>query len=117
LYSIQSFHVDLFSNRELRKFRRKKKSEKISKQAKQPRTYIKKYNISVWVSIMTINPIESLRKLYIANFFSNLRVHHETHGFSKCLAIVDVVITINIQNIRCVWDDCRRPYLQILMFN
>jgi len=33
-------------------------------------SYIKKDNIPVGVSIMTINPIEPLRKLHIANFLS-----------------------------------------------
>jgi len=59
-------------------------------------TYIEEYNITIRVSVTFINPIESLRELNITNFLSRLRIHHETHCFSKSFAIIDVVITIDI---------------------
>lgn len=78
---------------------------------KEEYTYIKEYDVSVRVSIMTINAIESLRKLHIANFLPRCRIHHETHSFSECLAVVDVVIAVDIQQVRGIGDDGRDPNL------
>ena len=65
-------------------------------------TYIEEDNIAIRVSIVPINPIESLRELNVTDFLSGLRIHHETHCFSKSFAIVDVVITVDVQKIRSV---------------
>lgn len=63
------------------------------------KSYIKKDDIPVGISIMTINPIKSLRELHIANFLSYQRVHHKTHCFLYSLAVINVVITIQVQQI------------------
>lgn len=60
-------------------------------------SYIKKDNIPVSVSIVTINTIKPLRELHIANFLPHQRIHHEAHSFFYGLAIVYVVITIQVQ--------------------
>lgn len=74
-------------------------------------TYIKEYNIAIWVSIMTINAIESLRKLHITDLLSWSGIHHKAHGFTKSLTVVYIVITINIQYVWSIWDDCWYPDL------
>lgn len=62
-------------------------------------TYIKEDNIAVSISIMQVNAIETLWELYIAGLLSKSRVHHETHGFFKSLAVIEVVITVDVQKI------------------
>ena len=42
-------------------------------------TYIKKHNIVVWISIVLINAIKSLRKLNVTNLLSQYWVHQKTH--------------------------------------
>lgn len=54
-------------------------------------TYVKKHSVSIGII-----SIKHLRKLHIADFFTS---HHETHCFSKSLAVVYVVIAIQIQDI------------------
>lgn len=63
-------------------------------------TYIEEHDISIRIPIVTIDPIESLRELHVADFLPRCGVHHETHGFTDCFAVVDVMITINIEKIR-----------------
>jgi hypothetical protein len=63
------------------------------------KSYIEKDDIPVSISVMTINPIKSLRELHIANFLSKQRIHHKTHSFLYGLAVVDVVVTVQIQQI------------------
>ena len=63
---------------------RKKKQIKTKEEC----TYIKEYNIPTLISIVAINAVASLRKLYIANFLPCNWVHYETHGFFKCLAVI-----------------------------
>jgi hypothetical protein len=63
------------------------------------KSYIEKDNIPISISIMTIDPIESLRKLHIANLLPNQRIHHKTHCLLYSLAVVDIVITIQVQQI------------------
>lgn len=74
-------------------------------------TYIKEDNVAIGISIMAINAIESLRKLDIAEFLSKLGVHQKTHGFPYGFAIVDVVVTIQIQHKRCIGKHCRNSNL------
>jgi len=60
-------------------------------------SYIKKDDVPVSVSIMTVNTIKPLRELDIAHFLPHQRIHHETHSLFYGLAIVDVVITVQVQ--------------------
>jgi len=60
-------------------------------------SYIKKDDVPVSVSIMTVNSIKPLRELDIAHFLPHQRIHHETHSLFYGLAIVDVVITVQVQ--------------------
>jgi hypothetical protein len=62
-------------------------------------TYIKENNIAIGISIVQVNAIKTLWELYIACLLSIGRVHHETHGFFKSFAVIEVVITIDIQKI------------------
>jgi hypothetical protein len=63
------------------------------------KSYIEEDHVPVGVSIMTINPIKPLRELHITNLLSNQRVHHKTHCFLYSLAIVDVMITIQVEHV------------------
>ena len=63
------------------------------------KSYIKEDDILVSISIMTINGVESLWELHVANFLSYQRIHHKTHCFLDCLAVVHIVITIQVQHI------------------
>lgn len=69
-------------------------------------TYIKEHNISISISIMTINTIKSLRKLDIAELLPELGIHQKAHGFPYSLAVVDVMITIQVQHKRGIGEDC-----------
>jgi hypothetical protein len=60
-------------------------------------SYIKKDDVPVSVSIMTVNTVKPLRELDIAHFLPHQRIHHETHSLFYGLAIVDVVITVQVQ--------------------
>lgn len=68
-------------------------------------TYIKEDNIAISISIVQVNAIKPLRKLYIAGFPSKSRIHHKTHGFFKSFAVVEVVITIDVQEICSIGQD------------
>lgn len=59
-------------------------------------TYIKEDCVSVGVSIICINAVESLRELDIADLLPSLGVHQETHGLSRSFAVVDIVITVQV---------------------
>jgi len=83
----------------------------IPKMVEQGITYIKEDNITVRISVMPVNTIESLRELHIAYFLSWNGVHHEAHGFSESLTSVDIVITVHIQQEWCIWQDCWNSYL------
>jgi len=65
-------------------------------------TYIKKHNIAISISVVKINTIEPLWELYIAELLSKLGIHQKAHGFSHSLAVVDVVITIQVQHEGCI---------------
>lgn len=67
----------------------------------------------VGISIVTINAIESLGKLDITNFGPDSGVHHEAHRFTDSLAVVDVVITIQVEHVRCVREDSRDTDLKV----
>lgn len=60
-------------------------------------TYVKKHGVSVGITIVLVNSIESLRELYVADGPSKIWVHEEAHGLPQGLAIVNVVITVEIQ--------------------
>ena len=76
-------------------------------------TYIEKDNVSVSISIVTVNTVKSLRELHITHFLPYQRIHHETHCFPYGLAIVDVVITVQIQHVRSICKNSRDTDLQI----
>lgn len=76
------------------------------------KAYIKEDDVTIGISIVTINAVKPLWELDIAKLLTQLRIHQETHGFSDCLAIVDVVITIKIQNEGCICKDCRHSNLE-----
>lgn len=47
-----------------------------------------------------MNSIKPLRKLnVVVCLISQCRIHHETHSFSKCFTVIEVVITINVENV------------------
>jgi hypothetical protein len=73
----------------------KMKSERLWN--REAESYIKKDDVPVSVSIMTVNTIKPLRELDIAHFLPHQRIHHETHSLFYGLAIVDVVITVQVQ--------------------
>jgi hypothetical protein len=75
------------------------------------KTYIKEDNIAIGISIVQINAIKSLRKLDIACLLSISGIHHETHCFFKSFAIIEIVITINIQKICTIGQDSRNSNL------
>uniref|UniRef100_A0A2P2P0H8 Uncharacterized protein n=1 Tax=Rhizophora mucronata TaxID=61149 RepID=A0A2P2P0H8_RHIMU len=56
---------------------------------------------------MTVNTIKPLRKLDIAYLLSKLRVHQKAHGFPYSFAVVDVVVTIQIQHKWGIGEHCR----------
>ncbi|RZR75793.1 hypothetical protein BHM03_00000279 [Ensete ventricosum] len=64
--------------------------------------YIKEDHIAIGISIVAIDSVEPLRELDVAELLPQLRVHKETHGFPDGLAVVDVVITVQIQQERCI---------------
>lgn len=70
--------------------------------------YIEEHRISVGISVMPVDTIKSLWELDIAHSLSYQRIHHETHWLSKSFTIIDIVITIQVQQVRCIcknrWD-------------
>lgn len=77
-------------------------------------TYIKEDNIAVSISIMAINSIKPLRKLDIAELLPNLGIHQKAHSFPDSLAVVDVVITIQVQHEWCISKHCRNSNLLVV---
>ena len=75
-------------------------------------TYIKKDNISISISIVQVDAVKPLWELNIAGFPSKSRIHHETHGFFKTFAIVEIVITIHVQKICTICQDSRNSNLK-----
>lgn len=76
-------------------------------------TYVKKDNVAIGVSIVQINAVKTLWELYVTCFLPISRVHHETHGFFQSFAVVEVVITIDIQKICSIGKHGRNSDLQI----
>lgn len=72
---------------------------------KRQRAYIKEHGIAIGVSVISINTVKSLWKLNVTHMFPKVGVHQETHGFSQCLTVVYVVITIKIQQERSISED------------
>ena len=75
------------------------------------KTYIEEDNIAIGISIVQVNAIKSLRKLNIACLLSISRIHHETHSLLKSFAIIEIMITIDIQKICTVGQDSRNSNL------
>jgi hypothetical protein len=63
-------------------------------------TYVKEDNVPIGIPITTVNAIEPLWELYIADIPANSRVHHEAHCFTNSFAVVNIVITVKIKNVR-----------------
>lgn len=76
-------------------------------------TYIKEDCVSVGISIMPINAIESLGELDITHLLSNLGIHQETHGLPRSFAVVDIVITVQVQHERSIGKHSRDTNLKI----
>ena len=76
-------------------------------------TYVEKDYVAIGISIVQINAIKTLWELYITCFLPICRVHHETHGFLESFAVVEVVITIDIQKICSICKHGRNSDLQI----
>jgi hypothetical protein len=55
---------------------------------------------------MAINTIKPLRKLDIAELLPKLGIHQKAHGFSYSLAVIDVMVTIQIQHKRRIGEHC-----------
>lgn len=68
-------------------------------------TYIEKDNVAVSISIVQVNAIETLWKLNVAGLPSISRIHHKAHGFFTSFTVVEVVITIDVQNICSISKD------------
>lgn len=62
---------------------------------------------------MAIDTIEPLWELNITELLPKLWIHQKAHGFSYSLAVVDVVITIQIQHKGCVGKHSRDSNLEI----
>lgn len=62
------------------------------------RTYVEKDGVSIGISVVSVNAIKSLRELHITDLLPNLWIHQEAHGFSHSLAVVNVVITIQVEH-------------------
>lgn len=75
-------------------------------------TYIKENNIAIGISIMQVNAIKTLRELYITCFLAKSRIHHETHCFFQSFAVIEIVITIDIQKIGTICQDGWNSNLQ-----
>ena len=73
--------------------------------------HIEEDNIPVGISIVQINTIETLWELDIAALLSISRVHQETHGFFNSLAVVEVMITVNVQKICSIGKNSRNTDL------
>lgn len=74
--------------------------------------YIKEDYVPVGVSVTAINAIESLRKLNIADISTDLWIHHEAHSFTNCLAIINIVITVKVENKWSICENCRHSNLK-----
>lgn len=75
-------------------------------------TYIEEDDVSVGVSIITINSIESLRELNITELFPELWIHQKAHRFSNGSTVVDVMITIQVEHKWSICEHCRDSNLQ-----
>ncbi|CAA7396907.1 unnamed protein product [Spirodela intermedia] len=68
-------------------------------------THIEEHDVAIRVSVVQVNPLESLRKLDVADFAPRNRIHHETHGFPERLAVIDIVVAVDVQDVRRVGED------------
>lgn len=58
---------------------------------------IKEDCIMIGVPVRRINAFKSLWELNVANFLTT-SVHHEAHSFTNSFAVVDVVVTVKVEN-------------------
>jgi hypothetical protein len=68
-------------------------------------TYVKENSVVVGISIVLINTVEPLRELHVTHFLPHSRIHQEAHGFSKSFTVVDVMITIQIEEERGIREN------------
>ena len=73
--------------------------------------HVEEDDVPVGVSIVEIDSVESLRELHVAYSLPNERIHHEAHGFSERLAVVDVVVAIEVQHVRSIGQHRRHSHL------
>lgn len=75
-------------------------------------TYIEEDGVSIGISVVPVNAIKSLRELHITDLLPNLWIHQEAHGFSHSLAVVNVVITIQVEHEGRIGQNTRNANLQ-----
>ena len=78
---------------------------------KEVHAHIKENSVSIGISIISVNTIKPLWELNIADSLSKQWIHHETHRLPKSLTVIDVVITIQVQQIRCICEHSRNSDL------
>ncbi|CAA6665647.1 unnamed protein product [Spirodela intermedia] len=69
--------------------------------------YIKEHHVAVRISVATVNAIESLGELDVADVSAHSWIHHEAHSLSDGLTVVDIVIAVEVENVRSVRKDGR----------
>lgn len=65
-------------------------------------THIEEDGVSIGVSVVLVDAVESLWELNVANPLPDLRVHQEAHGLSCGPAVVYVMVTVQVQHERRV---------------
>lgn len=70
------------------------------------KTYIEKHSVVISVSIVPINTIKSLGELDVTTSLADRRIHHKAHSLSKSLTVVDVMITIQVEHVWGIGQDC-----------
>ena len=74
-------------------------------------SYIKENYVTIGVAITLIYAIKPLRELHIAYISTDLWVHQDAHCLSNSLAIVYIVITIKIEDVGSICENCRHSHL------
>jgi hypothetical protein len=74
-------------------------------------THIKEHNVPIGISITAVNAVEPLWELHVADISANSRVHHEAHCFTNSFAVVNIVITVKIKNVRSICQNSRHSDL------
>ena len=60
--------------------------------------YVEEDGVPVSVSVVRVDAVEPLRELHVADLPADLRVHEEAHGLPDGLAVVDVVVTVQVEH-------------------